>query len=127
MGIIHKHIANIRLIDQATLGERSADKVAKAFGSWKFIWIQTALVILWMVLNVIGFVHHWDPYPFILLNLCFSTQAAYAAPVILLSQNRQSEHDRLVSEHTENVSARDMEVGFRIAEHLGIDISDLKE
>ena len=63
-------------------------------GSWSFIIIQTALVALWMGLNVVGFVYHWDVYPFILLNLLFSTQAAYAAPIIMMAQNRQNERDR---------------------------------
>ncbi|WP_245181123.1 DUF1003 domain-containing protein [Flavobacterium sp. XN-5] len=63
-------------------------------GSWKFIIIQTILVVLWMTLNLIAFVKHWDVYPFILLNLVFSTQAAYAAPIIMMAQNRQNERDR---------------------------------
>ena len=75
-------------------GQRLADKVANGMGSWKFIIIQTILVALWMGLNVIGFVSHWDVYPFILLNLLFSTQAAYAAPIIMMAQNRQNQRDR---------------------------------
>ena len=75
-------------------GQRLADKVANGMGSWKFIIIQTILVALWMGLNVVGFVNHWDVYPFILLNLLFSTQAAYAAPIIMMAQNRQNERDR---------------------------------
>jgi uncharacterized membrane protein len=75
-------------------GQRLADKVAKGMGSWKFIIIQTILVVLWMTLNIVGFMYHWDVYPFILLNLLFSTQAAYAAPIIMMAQNRQSERDR---------------------------------
>ena len=67
-------------------------------GSWKFIIIQTILVILWMGLNLVGFIYHWDVYPFILLNLLFSTQAAYAAPIIMMSQNRQNERDRMHAE-----------------------------
>jgi uncharacterized membrane protein len=63
-------------------------------GSWRFIIIQTIIVIIWMIANIIGFIYHWDEYPFILLNLVFSTQAAYAAPVIMQSQNRQAERDR---------------------------------
>ena len=63
-------------------------------GSWRFIIWQTAIVVLWMTLNVVGFSFHWDIYPFILLNLVFSTQAAYAAPIIMMAQNRQSERDR---------------------------------
>ncbi len=76
-------------------GSRLADSVAKGMGSWRFIIIQTILVILWMGLNIAGFCYHWDIYPFILLNLVFSTQAAYAAPIIMMSQNRQSERDRI--------------------------------
>ena len=75
--------------------QRLADKVANGMGSWSFIITQSIIVAIWMILNIIGYVHHWDPYPFILLNLLFSTQAAYAAPIIMMSQNRQSERDRL--------------------------------
>ena len=78
-----------------SFGQRIADKVAKGMGSWRFIIWQTIFVIIWMALNVIGFIGHWDVYPFILLNLIFSTQAAYAAPIIMMAQNRQSERDRL--------------------------------
>jgi uncharacterized membrane protein len=76
-------------------GQRLADAVANGMGSWSFIIIQTVLVIIWMGLNIVGFAYHWDVYPFILLNLLFSTQAAYAAPIIMMAQNRQSERDRL--------------------------------
>src|SRR6201993_2110496 len=76
-------------------GQRLADKVASGMGSWRFIIIQTIIVVVWMGVNVIGFCYHWDAYPFILLNLLFSTQAAYAAPIIMMSQNRQGERDRL--------------------------------
>jgi len=81
---------------QASLefGQRLADSVANGMGSWRFIIIQTLIVLVWMTLNVIGFKYHWDIYPFILLNLLFSTQAAYAAPIIMMAQNRQSQRDR---------------------------------
>lgn len=75
-------------------GQRLADSVAKGMGSWRFIIIQTVVVAIWMILNLVAFIYHWDPYPFILLNLLFSTQAAYAAPVIMMAQNRQNERDR---------------------------------
>lgn len=81
--------------DSLTAGQRIADAVATGMGSWKFIIWQTIFVVLWMALNVVAFAAHWDPYPFILLNLIFSTQAAYAAPIIMMSQNRQSQRDRL--------------------------------
>lgn len=67
-------------------------------GSWTFIVIQTAVIVVWVVLNVVGGVRHWDPYTFTLLNLIFSVQAAYASPLILLAQNRQTEHDRITAE-----------------------------
>ena len=81
-----------------SFGDRISDIVAKGMGSWKFIIIQTILVVLWMLLNLVGFIYHWDVYPFILLNLLFSTQAAYAAPIIMMSQNRQNLRDRLQAE-----------------------------
>lgn len=77
-----------------TLGERIADLVAAAMGSWKFIIIQSGILTVWIILNVVAFVQHWDPYPFILLNLALSFQAAYAAPFIMMSQNRQAAIDR---------------------------------
>lgn len=75
-------------------GQRLADSVATGMGSWRFIIIQTIIVGLWMVLNAVAYISHWDPYPYILLNLLFSTQAAYAAPIIMMAQNRQNERDR---------------------------------
>ena len=79
-------------------GQRLSDTVANGMGSWRFIIWQTIIVILWMVANVIGFIYHWDVYPYILLNLVFSTQAAYAAPIIMMAQNRQNERDRAHAE-----------------------------
>lgn len=81
-------------IEVSSFGQRLADSVATGMGSWRFIIIQTVFVIIWMGLNVLGFIQKWDPYPFILLNLLFSTQAAYAAPIIMMAQNRQSDRDR---------------------------------
>ena len=94
--------------DSLTFGGRIADSVATGMGSWKFIIIQTIIVIVWMALNVIGFFYHWDVYPFILLNLLFSTQAAYAAPIIMMSQNRQNERDRMHAEedYKTNIEAK---------------------
>lgn len=81
--------------ESLTAGQRMADWVATGMGSWRFIIWQTFFVLAWMTMNVIGYIRHWDAYPFILLNLIFSTQAAYAAPIIMMSQNRQSERDRM--------------------------------
>jgi uncharacterized membrane protein len=74
---------------------RNAEKVARFFGTPRYIVVQTGLVILWIVFNSIALINHWDPYPFILLNLAFSTQAAYAAPLILLAQTRQTDRDKV--------------------------------
>jgi len=81
--------------DSLAFGQRLADSVANGMGSWRFIIIQTLIVAVWMILNVVLYVtNRWDPYPYILLNLLFSTQAAYAAPIIMMAQNRQSQRDR---------------------------------
>lgn len=82
-------------LDRLTFNQRLADRVAKIIGSWSFIIWQTVFVLIWMSLNVVGVFYHWDAYPFILLNLLFSTQAAYAAPIIMMAQNRQNERDRV--------------------------------
>lgn len=91
-----------------TVGDRIADSVANNMGSWKFIIIQSIFVLFWMIFNIIAFVNHWDPYPFILLNLIFSTQAAYAAPIIMMAQNRQNERDRhqAQSDYETNLKAK---------------------
>ena len=91
-----------------TAGQRIADAVANGMGSWRFIIVQTVFVLIWMGLNILGIISHWDPYPFILLNLIFSTQAAYAAPIIMMAQNRQSERDRIQAQEDfdTNVAAK---------------------
>jgi len=79
---------------QLTFGQRIADTVAATMGSWSFIIIQSVILTIWIILNVVAWIGHWDPYPFILLNLALSFQAAYAAPFIMISQNRQADRDR---------------------------------
>lgn len=97
-----KHAESLKTSD------RLADAVANGMGSWRFIILQTIFVIIWMTLNVVGFIYHWDTYPFILLNLIFSTQAAYAAPIIMMSQNRQSQRDRVQAQedYQTNIDAK---------------------
>src|SRR4051812_38819049 len=75
--------------DKRTFGERMADGIANGIGSWTFIVIQGVLLIIWMTLNVAAWLNHWDPYPFVLLNLALSFQSAFAGPVIMMSQKRQ--------------------------------------
>lgn len=107
-------------------GQRLADKVANGMGSWKFIIIQTILVLLWMGLNFVGFIYHWDAYPFILLNLLFSTQAAYAAPIIMMAQNRQNERDRVqaAQDYKTNIEAKE-EIEFLTTRLNDIEIEKL--
>jgi len=85
---------------------RFSEGLARTLGTGKYLVGQTIFVIGWITLNTIGIINHWDPYPFILLNLAFSTQAAYAAPLILLAQNRQDERDRANIERDRQVAAR---------------------
>ena len=89
-----------------TLGQRVADSVAATMGSWKFIIIQSAILLFWIVLNVTAYVQQWDPYPFILLNLALSFQAAYAAPFIMMSQNRQQDIDRKAAENDYQINVK---------------------
>ncbi|NJN74351.1 MAG: DUF1003 domain-containing protein [Limnothrix sp. RL_2_0] len=89
-----------------SLGDRVADKVAATMGSWPFILVQSFLLAMWITLNVLAFIKHWDPYPFILLNLALSFQAAYAAPFIMMSQNRQSSIDRQEAHHDYAVNTK---------------------
>ncbi len=97
----HQHPVNVIHHEEATFGERLADGIASFIGSWRFLIIQTVLVAGWVTLNTLEITGriHIDPYPYILLNLAFSTQAAYTGPVLLLAGNRQSQKDRLTLEH----------------------------
>jgi uncharacterized membrane protein len=83
-----------------------SETIARTFGTARFLVIQTVIVVVWIVVNISWIALRWDPYPFILLNLAFSTQAAYAAPLILLAQNRQEERDRRQAEIDRDVAAR---------------------
>jgi uncharacterized membrane protein len=91
---------------ELTVGQRIADTVASNMGSWRFIIIQSCILIFWIILNVTAWIQQWDPYPFILLNLALSFQAAYAAPFIMMSQNRQQDVDRLAAEHDYQINIK---------------------
>ena len=118
-----------------SMGERLSDAVANGMGSWAFIIWQTIIVIIWMALNAVGFIYHWDPYPFILLNLIFSTQAAYAAPIIMMAQNRQSQRDRIQADNDyqtnleakKEIEALQIQLTYIETEKLDIIISMLKD
>jgi uncharacterized membrane protein len=97
--VAYKHPVNVKLFEEAPLGARIADRVTGYLGSWRFIIVQSVIVALWLLGNLFLLTKPFDPYPFILLNLAFSTQAAYAAPLILLAGNRASIRDRMTLEH----------------------------
>jgi uncharacterized membrane protein len=116
----HPPVQNVNKLfrEQLTLGQRTADGVASMMGSWTFIVVQSIILFLWIVLNVIGWFRAWDPYPFILMNLVLSMQAAYAAPIIMMSQNRQAAKDRLEAHHDFLVNQKAEEEIRVIMEHL---------
>ena len=91
---------------QLTVGQRIADKVAATMGSWTFIICQSVILAIWVALNVTAYIRSWDPYPFILLNLALSFQAAYSAPIIMMSQNRQQDVDRKAAENDYRINLK---------------------
>ena len=107
--------------DSLTMGQRIADQVAATMGSWPFIIVQSGILFVWIILNVTAFVEKWDPYPFILLNLALSFQAAYAAPFIMMSQNRQQDIDRQAAEHDHQINIKaelEIELLHQKVDHL---------
>lgn len=115
---------NIRHIDRRTPGERVADTVAASVGSWPFIIVQSLLLALWIVANAVvigGWIagEPFDPYPFILLNLVLSFQAAYTGPVVMMSQNRHAAKDRDEAEHDYRVNAETLERLKRLEASIG--------
>ena len=143
----HQHPVNVLHHDEATVGERLADGIASFIGSWRFLIIQTVIVAAWVLMNslVITGRIHIDPYPYILLNLAFSTQAAYTGPVLLLAGNRQAQKDRLTLEHAaaeadtadqQNVeilraiqhdtalTERNIELALQIIKHLEVQLAE---
>ena len=125
----HPPVRNVNeVVSQTmTLGQRVADRVAVAVGSWPFIIVQSVLLCVWMAMNVYlvvmvrtqpGFLRAWDPYPFILLNLVLSFQAAYTGPVVMMSQNRQNEKDRLAAQNDYEINKKAEEEIEVILKHL---------
>ncbi|HET9893536.1 MAG TPA: DUF1003 domain-containing protein [Streptosporangiaceae bacterium] len=95
-----------------------SEAIARFLGTGRYLVGQSVFVLFWIIVNTVGFVRHWDPYPFILLNLAFSTQAAYAAPLILLAQNRQDDRDRASVERDREVAARTQDDAEFLAREL---------
>jgi uncharacterized membrane protein len=115
-GVAYVHPVNRAYHDEAPLGARIADAVTGFMGSWKFIGIQTVIVLIWIAGNAVLLIFNFDIYPFILLNLAFSTQAAYAAPLILLAGNRQALRDRMTLEHTASEADKEDKQNQRLLE-----------
>jgi len=118
---IHKHkVRNVNEIfeEQMTFGQRASDWIARTVGSWEFIIIQSSILVLWAILNITAWISHWDPYPFILMNLVLSLQAAYTAPIIMMSQNRQEEKDRLEAHNDYQTNQKAEEEIRVIIEHF---------
>ena len=119
---VHKHapLRNVNEIidEKLTFAQLVADSVAKIIGSWKFIIIQSSILALWVVLNIVAWVRHWDPYPFILMNLFLSLQAAYTAPIIMMSQNRLAARDRIEAHQDFLVNQKTEEEARAILTHL---------
>src|SRR5258708_35941888 len=107
-----------------------ADKIASVIGSGTFLIVQTCAVLLWLTLTIVGFVNHWDPFPFILLNLLFSVQAAYTGPVLLLAGNRQAQKDRLTLEHAayeaDKADEQNVEILMAIEKNTEVTLSILR-
>ncbi len=125
----HLHPVNVIHHDEATFGEHLADSISAGIGSWSFLIVQTIAVVVWMIGNAILF-FHFDPKPFILLNLLFSIQAAYTGPVLLLAGNRQSQKDRLTLEHAASEADRadeqNVEILKAIKENTEVTIAILR-
>jgi len=101
-----------------SIGQRASDKLTSGMGSWSFIIIFLSFIALWMAANVYAWLNNWDPYPFILLNLVLSCLAAIQAPIILMSQNRESQKDRLKSEYDYQVNRKALKEISEIKEML---------
>ncbi|GLV55120.1 hypothetical protein KDH_19670 [Dictyobacter sp. S3.2.2.5] len=118
----HKHAPIINVNEahdeKMSRGAKIADAVATTVGSWPFIIVQSIILLSWIVLNVIGWIKAWDPYPFILLNLALSFQAAYSAPFVMMSQNRQAQKDRLTAENDYLTDCKGEEELRNVMEHL---------
>jgi uncharacterized membrane protein len=116
----HAPVRNVNelLEEKLTFGQRAADWTTNVMGSWRFIIVQSVLLVLWVILNAVAWIKHWDPYPFILMNLVLSLQAAYTAPIIMMSQNRQAMRDRLDAHNDYLINQKAEEEVRAILDHL---------
>jgi uncharacterized membrane protein len=101
-----------------TMGQKAAEVVASTVGSWRFIVIQSSVIALWCLLNITAWRYGWDPYPFIFLNLVFSVASAYTAPLVMMSQNRQDEIDRIDAHNDYMINQKTEKEIHVIMDHL---------
>jgi len=125
----HPPVKNVNeLVEvQLTIGQRAADWVAATAGSWTFILVQSGLFLVWVVLNVTAYVYHWDPYPFILMNLVLSLQAAYTGPVVMMSQNRTAMRDRIAAQYDYDIDEKAESEIRAVLDHLAAQDRALEE
>jgi uncharacterized membrane protein len=116
----HPAVINVNEVadERLTMGQRVADRVAGTMGSWRFIITQALLMVIWVTFNSVALFFHFDGYPFILLNLAMSAQAAFATPLIMMSQNRQAEKDRLTAQNDYQTDCKGEEEIRHIMDHL---------
>jgi uncharacterized membrane protein len=117
----HPPVVNVNEVadEKTSVGQKIADKVASGMGSWRFIIIQSTILVLWALLNSVGWwIWKWDQYPYIAMNLLLSCQAAYAAPVIMMSQNRQADKDRLTAQNDYQTDMKGEVEVRNLMEHL---------
>lgn len=116
----HAPVINVNAVadEQMTMGQKIADSVAATIGSWRFIIIQGIVLSLWITLNSLAFTFHWDNYPYVLCNLALSFEAAFSAPFIMMSQNRQAEKDRIMAESDYHTNTKGEEETRNIMDHL---------
>ncbi len=116
----HPRVRNVNVLlqERLTFSQRASDTIAHIMGSWTFILVQSLLLTVWVFLNIAAWVEHWDPYPFILLNLFLSLQAAYTAPIIMMSQNRLAARDRLEAHEDYHTNLKAEEEIRVIMDHL---------
>jgi uncharacterized membrane protein len=132
--VTQKNIETIVALEKAaqerrTRGEALADRFSRIVGSWPFIIGQALILLAWMQLNVMSLIHHWDPYPFILLNLALSFQAAFASPIIMMSQNRQgrlaaqrNQLDLQINLLAEQESTETLRLLRKLCQHTGLEL-----
>ena len=103
--------------EKLKLGDRVADRVSMTIGSWRFVIVQTLIIIVWITGNI-WFIFHFDPFPFIFLNLAFSAQAAYATPIIMMSQNRAAARDKIQAEHQYEHQEKELALNTQLTKEI---------